>query len=469
MSRIAPLVLAVAMFMEMMDATVISTSLPAIAADIGTEPIALKLAMTAYLVALAIFIPLSAWIADRFGARNVFRVAIVVFMVGSLACAASDSLGTFVVSRFLQGIGGSVMVPLARLILVRGTPKHDLVNAMAWLAMPALVGPLMGPPLGGFLTTYLTWHWIFFINIPIGIGGIIAATLFLPDFPAQKPQPIDWTGFFLTATAFSGILFGLSVISLPVLPPIVGISAVFVGALSLVLYLRHAARVENPILDPRIFRHENFRLVSMSTFLFRVAMGTTPFLLPLMLQLGFGYTPFEAGQVMLFGALGAISAKLFVKPAFKRFGYRSIAFAATAISTGVFFMSSTFRAETPMVMMMATMLTAGLARSTYFTGSNAVQFGDVDEDEASQASAIFAVMVQLGLATGVALAGGLLELRTFVTGHELVPDDFRTTFRLVGLFSLLSFLPIFWLKHDAGSEVSGHQARRGENPAVGGS
>ena len=469
MSRIAPLVLAVALFMEMMDATVISTSLPAIAADIGTEPIALKLAMTAYLVALAMFIPLSAWIADRFGAKNVFRFAIVIFMIGSVACASSNSLETFVVSRFLQGVGGSVMVPLARLILVRGTPKPQLVDAMAWLAMPALIGPLMGPPLGGFLTTYLSWHWIFFINIPIGILGIIAASLFLPEIPAEEPQPIDWPGFILTATAFSGTLFGLSVISLPALPPVVGITAFVAGLVSLVLYLRHAGRVERPILNPRIFRHENFRLVSISTFLFRVAMGTTPFLLPLMLQLGFGYSPFEAGQVMLFGALGAISAKLFVRQVFRRFGYKLVALLATAISTSVFFVSSTFHSHTPAAVMMATMLIAGLARSTYFTGSNAVQFGDVDEDEASQASAIFAVLVQLALATGVALAGGLLELRTYFTGHALVPDDFRFTFMLIGFFSLFAFLPVLRLRHDAGAEVSGHAGRRGDSPAVGGS
>ena len=180
MIRVIPLILAVALFMENMDSTVIATSLPAIAADIGAEPISLKLALTAYFVALAIFIPLSGWMADRFGARNVFRWAIGVFVVGSICCAFAYSLETFVGARFLQGMGASMMTPIARLVLVRATPRHELVAAMAWLTLPALIGPLTGPPIGGFLTTYLSWHWIFWINVPIGIAGIILVTIFLP-------------------------------------------------------------------------------------------------------------------------------------------------------------------------------------------------------------------------------------------------------------------------------------------------
>src|SRR6185312_9240026 len=189
-NRIVPIVLAVALFMENMDSTVISTSLPAIAADIGTTPIALKLALTAYLVSLAIFIPISGWMADRFGARNIFRIAIGVFVVGSLACAASGSLGTIVAARFLQGMGGAMMTPVGRLVLVRTTPKRELVSAMAWLSIPALIGPMMGPPIGGFITTYFSWHWIFLINLPIGIIGIVAASLVLPKVPGSVAAPI---------------------------------------------------------------------------------------------------------------------------------------------------------------------------------------------------------------------------------------------------------------------------------------
>lgn len=468
MNRLTPIILAVAMFMEMMDATVIATSLPAIAADIGTEPVALKLAMTAYLVSLAIFIPLSGWIADRFGARRVFCWAIVVFVIGSVACAYSTSLETFVASRFLQGMGGSVMTPLARLVLVRATPKNDLVNAMAWLTLPALVGPLMGPPLGGFLTTYVGWQWIFLINVPVGIFGMVAALLYLPVFERRPTDPIDWLGFGLTSIAFSGILFGLSVISLPVLPPMVGVATVVAGVMSGWLYLEHAKRRPHPVLDPKIFRHDLFTRISLASFLFRVAMGTTPFLLPLMLQLGFGYTPFEVGLVMLFGAAGAISAKVFVKPAYKGFGFKLVVLVTTAISSMVFVATGLFQPLTPIWAMMATMLCAGLARSTYFTGSNAVLFGDIDQKEVAQASVIFAVSVQLGLATGVALAGGLLEVRTLWTGADLAVADFQWAFMMVAIISLLAFLPIMGVSKSAGAEVSGHHGRRADSPSVGG-
>ena len=224
MNRIVPLVLAVALFMEQMDSTVISTALPAIATDIGTSPVALKLALTAYLVSVAIFIPVSSWMADRFGPRRLFRWAIAVFVLGSVACAASGSLGAFVVARFLQGMGGAMMTPVARLVLVRTTPKRDLVSAMAWLTVPGLIGPLVGPPVGGFITTFFTWHWIFLVNVPIGVAGILLAGRLLPEIEPAAGGSIDATGFALSAIAASGVVFGLSVISLPALPPAVGLA-----------------------------------------------------------------------------------------------------------------------------------------------------------------------------------------------------------------------------------------------------
>jgi MFS family permease len=197
-NRIIPLVLAVALFMEQMDSNVISTSLAAIARDIGTSPIALKLALTSYLVSLAVFIPVSGWMADRYGARNVFRAAIAVFVIGSVACAASNSLMSFVVARFLQGAGGAMMTPVGRLVLLRSTPRNQLVNAMAWLAIPSMVGPLVGPPVGGFITTYFSWHWIFLINVPIGLAGIWFATKYLPVLDVPMPRKLDVTGFILS-------------------------------------------------------------------------------------------------------------------------------------------------------------------------------------------------------------------------------------------------------------------------------
>jgi MFS family permease len=231
LTRIVPLILAVALFMENMDATVIATSLPAIAADIGTTPVALKLAFTAYFVALAIFIPISAWMADKFGAKNVFRAAILVFVIGSVACAFAGSLTEFVFARFLKGMGGAMMSPLARLILFRATPRTELVNAMAWLTIPALVAPTVGPPVGGFLTTFFSWHWIFLINVPIGLVGLVLITKYLPDVESGPRRKMDFPGFILIAIAFAGILFGVSLVSLPVLPMWVAVASTAAGVL----------------------------------------------------------------------------------------------------------------------------------------------------------------------------------------------------------------------------------------------
>ena len=252
--RIIPLILAVALFMENMDSTVISTSLPAIAADIGTSPIALKLALTAYLVSLAIFIPISSWFADKYGAKRVFQTAIFVFMAGSIGCALAGSLGGFVVARFLQGMGGAMMTPVARLVLVRTTERRELVSAMAWLTVPALIGPMIGPPLGGFITTYFSWHWIFLINIPIGLIGSVLARIYLPHMEPLGVKPMDISGFIIVALAASGIVFGLSVVSLPALPPIVGIVTVIIGIVASIGYVFHARRVDNPILDLQTVR-----------------------------------------------------------------------------------------------------------------------------------------------------------------------------------------------------------------------
>lgn len=296
-NRIIPLVLAIALFMEQMDSNVISTSLPAIAHDIGTSPIALKLALTAYLVALAVFIPISGWMADRFGAKNVFRSAIAVFVVGSIACALSNSLAAFVIARFLQGIGGAMMTPVGRLVLIRSTPRSELVGAMAWLTIPAMIGPLVGPPVGGFITTYFTWHWIFLINVPIGVIGIWFASVFLPDNEERIVKRLDWNGFILSGLAMSGVVFGLSVVSLPALPPMIGIVAVLIGVISTVLYMRHARRVSDPLLNLKLFDNQVFRIAVFGGSVFRFGIGAIPFLLPLMFQLGFGLTPFQSGMM----------------------------------------------------------------------------------------------------------------------------------------------------------------------------
>src|SRR5664279_5717905 len=238
--RIVPLIIAVALFMENMDSTVIATSLPAIATDIGTNPLALKLAVTSYLLSLAIFIPASGWTADRFGARTVFRAAIAIFVIGSVGCALASSLSGFVIARIVQGMGGAMMTPVGRLVLVRSIDRHKLVDAMAWVTMPALVGPIIGPPVGGFITTYATWHWIFLINVPIGLIGIVLATRYIEDVRAEQHERFDIVGMVLAGLGIAGVAFGLSILGLNFLPWTVVAALVTGGAIFVAAYLVHA-------------------------------------------------------------------------------------------------------------------------------------------------------------------------------------------------------------------------------------
>ncbi|WP_332018224.1 MFS transporter [Devosia ureilytica] len=453
-----PLILAVALFMEQMDSTVIATSLPAIAADIGTEPIALKLALTAYFVALAIFIPISGWMADRFGAKNIFRLAIFVFMLGSLACAFSYSLETFVASRFFQGIGSSMMTPVGRLLLVRSTPRNELVAAMAWLTVPALVAPVTGPLIGGFLTTYLSWHWIFWINIPIGIAGVILSSIYLNVPDERTPRPVDLVGFFIAATAFSGLVFGLSVISLPALPIIYGYLTLAVGMTAALLYILHARKTAYPLLDLKLLRHPLFRSAITGGSLFRIGVGAVPFLLPLMLQLGFGLNPFQSGAITFVSAIGAIGSKFIAERVFARFGFPRVLGFAALFGGLLIAAQGLFTAETSVPVMMTVLIVGGILRSMFFTGTNAIGYADISDEEASQATAIVAVGQQLSVAFGVAVAGAILETTSIFSGGHLTLLNFQIAFFTVGGMSALAGLIYFRLPHDAGSNVSGHRA-----------
>ncbi|MDV3251387.1 MFS transporter [Devosia sp. BK] len=457
MIRVTPLILAVALFMEQMDSTVIATSLPAIAADIGSDPIALKLALTAYFVALAIFIPLSGWMADRFGAKNIFRLAIFIFMLGSLACSFAFSLESFVISRFFQGIGSSMMTPVGRLLLVRSTPRNELVSAMAWLTVPALIAPVTGPLIGGFLTTYLSWHWIFWINIPIGIAGIILAGIFLQVPDERTPRPVDLIGFFIASVAFSGTVFGLSVISLPALPIIYGYLTIAVGVTAGIFYFLHAKRAPYPLLDPKLLRHRYFRSSITGGSFFRVGVGAIPFLLPLMLQLGFGLTPFQSGAITFVSAIGAIVSKFLTEWLYARFGFPRVLGLAAIFGGLLIAAQGMFTATTPVPIMMAVLVGGGVLRSVFFTGSNALGYADVSDEEASQATAIVAVCQQLSVAFGVAVAGGILEVSSRFTGGHLSVLNFQIAFFTVGALSALASVVYLTLPKNAGADVSGHR------------
>ncbi|WP_174803218.1 MFS transporter [Martelella limonii] len=457
MNPVVPLIMAVALFMENMDSTVISTALPAIAKDLDVGPITLKLALTTYMVALAIFIPVSGWMADRFGAARVFRSAIVVFLAGSICCAISGNLLEFVGARFLQGMGGAMMTPVGRLVILRTTDRSQLVRAMALLTIPALVGPMAGPPVGGFITTYFSWHWIFLINVPIGILGLIMSAIFLPVIKDEPPSNLDWMGFFLVATAAAGLVFGLSVISLPALPPATGLITTLIGVAAAITYLFHARRKQNPLLNLNLFRTASYRAgVSASAF-FRMATGAFPFLMPLMLQLGFGLNPFQSGMITFVGAAGALMMKFIAPRVFAAYGFRNVLITA-AIGTSVLTVSfAFFEATTPRVIILLILFGTGLCRSFFFTGVNALGYADIEPAQASQATASTSMYQQVSLALGVAFAATILEVTGWISGEQLTVQHFHIAFVVVSFVSLAAVLPLLRLSADSGAAVSGHK------------
>ena len=459
MNQIVPLILAVALFMENMDSTIISTALPAIATDIHVDPIALKLALASYFVALAIFIPMSGWMADRFGAKRIFRQAIVVFMIGSLCCAISGTLTQFVLARFLQGLGGAMMVPVARLVLVRSTSRSELVSAMALLTIPALIGPMTGPPLGGFITTYFSWHWIFLINIPIGILGIVMSSIFLPEIESEVPPPIDILGFILSGLSTSGVVFGLSVVSLPLLPPSVGLGITAIGIVAGLFYIRHAQRHPAPLLKLSLFTDSRtFSTAVLGGMMFRISTAAIPFLMPLMLQLGFGLTPFQSGSITFVGAIGAFSTKFMARKAFRLGGFRTVLLFSIAIASVLTAVNGLFEPTTPWLYIMVPLLLSGFCRSFFFTGANALTFSDIGKADTSQATSIAAVMQQISKALGVAFGGSLLEISSSLKGAPLDVADFHLAFYAVACLSALTLIPFARLPRDAGEEMSGHRA-----------
>ena len=458
-NRVVPLIVAVALFMENMDSTVISTSLPAIARALGTNPLALKLAVTSYLLALAIFIPASGWTADRFGARNVFRIAVAVFVVGSIGCALSRSLDEFVLARIVQGAGGAMMTPVGRLILVRSIDKRLLVDAMSMVTIPALIGPICGPPLGGFITTYASWHWIFIINVPIGLLGLAMATRYIADTQAERPAPFDVVGFILSGLGIGGLAFGLSVMGLEFLPMAVVGALLIVGAVATAGYIVHARRKAAPILDLRLFKLSTFRASIFGGFMFRLGIGALPFLLPLLLQIGFDLTPFHSGLVTFTGALGSLSMKAAVAGVLRRFGYRPVLVYNSLVSAAFLAACASFMPGMPFAAMIAILLAGGFFRSLQFTAVNTIAYAEIEPSLISRATTLVSVGQQLALSTGVAV-GALVVEATLRWKHETAMGaaDFPPAFLTVGALTALSALIFARLAPEAGAELAGRKA-----------
>jgi len=457
--RLIPLIVATALFMENMDSTVIATSLPAIAADIGTSPLTLKLAITSYLLSLAVFIPASGWTADRFGARMVFSLAVAVFMAGSIGCALSSSVTGFVIARILQGAGGAMMTPVGRLVLLRSIDKSALVNAMAWVTVPALVGPVIGPPLGGFITTYFSWHWIFLINIPIGLLGIFMALRYIDPIRSEKPERFDLYGMVLAGIGLGGIAFGLSVAGLNLLPWTTVAALMAIGTISMTLYVIHAKRTASPVLDFSMLRLPTLRAAIIGGFLFRLGIGALPFLLPLLMQVGFGLSPFKSGLVTFASAVGAMGMKTLAARIIRTFGFRNIMVINAVVSSVFLGACALFTVSTPLLLIMIILIVGGFFRSLQFTAINTVAYAEVEPARMSRATTLVSVNQQLAISAGVAVGAFCVE-STMALRHqnELSADDFAPAFIVVGLIAAISTYFFYQMPDDAGHEISGRKA-----------
>jgi len=470
--RLIPLIVATALFMENMDSTVIATSLPAIAADIGASPLTLKLAITSYLLSLAVFIPASGWTADRFGARMVFSIAVGVFIVGSIGCALSSSVTDFVIARIVQGFGGAMMTPVGRLVLLRSIDKSALVNAMAWVTVPALVGPVIGPPLGGFITTYLTWHWIFLINIPIGLLGIVMALRYIDPIRSEDPERFDLYGLVLAGIGLGGIAFGLSIAGLNLVPWTVVISLVAIGTISMTLYVIHARRTASPVLDFALLRLPTMRASIIGGFLFRLGIGSLPFLLPLLMQVGFGLSPLRSGLVTFASAVGAMGMKTLAARIIRTFGFRNIMTINAVVSSIFLAACALFTIATPLLLIMILLVVGGFFRSLQFTAINTLAYAEVEPAQMSRATTLVSVNQQLAISAGVAVGAFSVE-STMLMRHvsELSAADFAPAFIVVSIISAVSAYFFWQMPDDAGHEISGRKAieissRKGAAKAV---
>ena len=449
------LIVACALFIENMDSTAIATSLPAIAADLGTEPIALKLALTAYLLALAVFIPVSGWVADRFGARSTFMAAIAVFLLGSLACAASSSLEQMVAARFLQGMGGALMVPVGRLVLLRTVPKNELVQALSWLTIPALVAPMIGPPLGGLISTYGDWRWIFLINLPMGLLGIVLARRYIPDLRSPV-QALDWRGFALSGLGLALALFGFSTLGRHLVSTPLAATCLVLGLAAMAGYVWHARLHPHPLIDLNLFRHHTFRAGVLGGALFRIGIGATPFLLPLMLQLGFGLTALQSGLLTFASAAGAMFMKTIAAGVLKRFGFRNVLWTNALFASAMLAGFGLFSDTTPHAVIIAVLVVSGCFRSLQFTSLNAISYAEVDQARMGQASSLSGMAQQFSLALGVAIGGYGLQIAGEITGTGYTEaSNFFWAFLTVGLVSASSAWVMFRLPRDAGAEMAG--------------
>jgi EmrB/QacA subfamily drug resistance transporter len=458
--RTVALIIASAMFMEQLDGTILATALPSMAESFDVSPLHMSVALTSYMLSLAVFIPASGAIADRYGSRNVFRSAILLFTIGSILCGLSGNLPLLVLSRLLQGMGGAMMVPVGRLVLLRSVPKSELVSAMSWLLVPALIGPVIGPPLGGFIVTWASWRWIFYINVPIGIAGVWLATKYVPDVRIAERQRFDWVGFVLSGISLSCLVFGLEMASRGGTAGSGSAGLILGGLIVGAVYVWHSRRVANPILDLSLMRFPTFRLSVIAGSLTRITAGSVPFLLPLMMQLGFGFSAAHSGVVTFVSALGAMLMKATAAPVLRMWGFR-----ATLVWNGVLSMvcvglCAAFRPDWPLWTIYTILLLSGFFQSLQFSAYNTVAYADIPSERFSSATSFYTTFQQLMLSVGICVAAAALHVSVTWNGHEHAQlPDFSVAFIVVTFVSLIAAPVCLLLPRNAGAEMSGHRAR----------
>ena len=462
--------IAAAFFMENLDGTIIATALPQMAHSFHSSAVSLNLGITAYLLTLAVFIPISGWVADRFGSRSVFAAAIATFTLSSLLCGSAHTLTQFTWTRILQGIGGAMMVPVGRLIVLRTTPKDKLTQAIAYITWPGLTALVVGPPLGGFITTYASWHWIFFLNLPIGIAALVLTLLWVENVRSGEQHGFDWLTFLLAGFASAGAVYGMEKLGsegVPwQLPGVVLVLSALSGVAALVAAHRNPAI---SLIDLESMKLKTYSLSVFGASAFRIAVSVLPFLLPLMFQIAFGLDAFHSGLYLLALFAGDLSMKAFVIQALRRFGFRRLLIVNGVITAGTMALCALLSPATATGLVIAILFIHGAARSMEFTCLTTLAYAEIPPERMSRANGFLSAVMQLSTGMGVAIGAITLRLVAHAHGHSAAAPQLRDFHLAVLLMSLVALGPVFdslGLPPDAGADTSGHRQPQLEvNPA----